>query len=148
MNASFDARDVAGYGAELAMASLAMDATVGRLARFYGALMLTRTKANASGRPGPRVVTGDYRRTIGLEVSSAGPGLAAATVGTNADQGRRLELGFTGFDALGRYYDQPPFPHFGPALDATAAEAEEAAAENAIRILERGTSTRLRRGGP
>jgi len=38
-------------------------------------------------------------------------------VGTNADHGRRLELGFTGTDKLGRVIDQAPRPFLRPALD-------------------------------
>ncbi|MEV0446303.1 hypothetical protein AB0I46_46175, partial [Streptomyces spectabilis] len=45
----------------------------------------------------------------------AGP-VIVAEVGTNAPQGRRLEFGFVGVDSLGRHYNQPPFPHLGPAV--------------------------------
>jgi hypothetical protein len=52
----------------------------------------------------------------------------AASVGTVRPQGRRLEFGFTGTDSLGRSYDQPAYPHFGPAHDQTAPEFVEAIA--------------------
>lgn len=84
----------------------------------HGQLLQTRVMANASGRPGPNVVTGDYRRSIALRVFRNG-GMAVAVVGTNKPQGRRLEFGFHGVDSLGRAYNQPPYPHFGPAVDAT-----------------------------
>jgi hypothetical protein len=85
------------------------------ITRMYGSLLATSVKAHASGRPGPRTVTGDYRRSITSDVRREG-GTAIATVGTTRPQGRRLELGFVGVDALGRHYNQPPFPHFRPAL--------------------------------
>lgn len=51
--------------------------------------------------------------------TSAGPaGVAESLIGTTAPQGRRLEFGFTGTDRLGRHYNQPPYPHVAPALDA------------------------------
>ena len=40
--------------------------------------------------------------------------------GTPAPYGRRLELGFRGRDSLGRFYDDPARPHFGPSMDPTA----------------------------
>lgn len=104
--------------------SLVAPATVA-VTRRYGALLQTRVRAHASGRPGPRVQTGDYRRNIGLQV---GQDEAAvwAEVGTNSVQGRRLEQGFVGVDALGRHYNQPPYPHFGPAFEQTQPEYVQA----------------------
>lgn len=103
--------------AETAARFTAGAATMGRrtdaVVRHYGQLMMTRVQANASGRPGPNAPTGNYRRSIHVEFSQ-GSGLIAM-VGTNAPQGRRLEFGFVGVDSLGRHYNQPPFPHFGPA---------------------------------
>ena len=91
--------------------------------RQYGMLLQAAVKRRASlprtGPPGPRIQTGTYNRSIGLQtsISAGGP---VATVGTNAPQGRRLELGFNDTDSLGRTYEQPPYPHFGPALDEIA----------------------------
>lgn len=98
-------------------AQAAGEATV----RHHTALLQTRVKAGASGRPGPRAPTGDYRRTINRRVVSL-RGIATGTVGTNAPQARRLEYGFVGTDRLGRVYDQPPYPHFGPAARVTLVE--------------------------
>lgn len=64
--------------------------------------------SHASGRPGPRVVTGNYIsnfRIVDGRVVNASP------------QTHRLEYGFVGTDSLGRAYNQPPFPHFRPALE-------------------------------
>lgn len=87
-----------------------------RTVAHFGLLLQATVKRNASlprtGPPGPRIQTGDYVRSIALQV-----GLLQAEVGTNKPQARRLEFGFTGMDALGREYDQPPYPHFGPAVE-------------------------------
>lgn len=80
----------------------------------YGALLQTRIQAKASGRPGPNAPTGDYRRSWGTRYSG-NAFVSTASVGTNMPQGRRLELGFVGADSLGRIYNQPPYPHVGPA---------------------------------
>lgn len=88
--------------------------------RHHGMLLRARAMANAShprsqDSAKPRIQTGDYVRSITLSVTGT-----SALVGTNRVQGRRLEFGFTGVDAIGRHYDQPPYPHFGPALDEVA----------------------------
>lgn len=84
--------------------------------RHYAMLLETRIKAKASGRPGPNAPTGDYRRSWTHEVSSNGVSVTAV-VGTSKPQARRLEFGFVGQDSLGRVYNQPPFPHVGPAVE-------------------------------
>lgn len=68
------------------------------------------------------VKTGDYRRSIHAE--KTGP--AEVTLGTDKPQGARLEFGFNGADKRGRRYHQAARPHFRPALDTKAAEAEAA----------------------
>ncbi|WP_435606718.1 hypothetical protein [Streptomyces ardesiacus] len=80
-----------------------------------GTLGQARIRGNASGRPGPNVITGAYRNSWQTQTRRLPYG-AICTLGTNAPQGRRLEFGFTGVDSLGRHYDQPPFPHVQPAL--------------------------------
>jgi len=82
--------------------------------RVAGLRGLALVKKNASGRPGPRVPTGDYRRSINVRFSDGG---ARAEIGTAAVQGHRLEYGFVGPDSLGRVYNQPPYPHFRPMRD-------------------------------
>jgi hypothetical protein len=97
-----------------------LDAAVTRTVYRNGALLRTRVRAYASGRPGPRVQTGDYRRGISLQtgrtVGTAGASVPFATVFSTSPQGQRLENGFVGVDSLGRHYHQPAFPHFAPAL--------------------------------
>lgn len=85
--------------------------------QYHGALLQNKVKSNASGRPGPRAQTGDYRRSITLDVGHGAAGYEAR-VGSGRPQAARLEFGFTGTDSRGRHYNQPPFPHFGPALKA------------------------------
>lgn len=58
--------------------------------------------------------TGDYARSIKASKPTITPTSVEATVGTNRPQGRRLEFGFVGEDALGRYYNQAPRPHWEP----------------------------------
>lgn len=109
-NATQIAADLAGLGVRATARGLALVA-------HHGMLLETRIKANASGRPGPNVITGDYRRSWTTQITH-GLGGAMATVGTNKPQARRLEYGFYGVDALGRSYSQSPYPHVGPAVDA------------------------------
>lgn len=106
---------------EFRRSSVQVDRQVHAVTRTFGSLLRTRVRGKASGRPGPRAPTGDYRRSITLSVVRAGR-MSIAEVGTNRPQGRRLEFGFVGEDSLGRRYNQPPYPHFGPALDGIRAE--------------------------
>lgn len=77
---------------------------------------------NASGRPGPMVrsAVNNYRDSW-ESIPRALPHGGMATLGTKKPQGRRLEFGFVGPDSLGRIYNQPPFPHVGPAIPAMEA---------------------------
>ncbi len=101
--------------AQLTQAAVGCEAATRRTVRKHTQLLHTRVLAKASGRPGPNAPTGDYRRSWGTGYID-GPGVYSGVVGTNAVQGRRLELGFVGTDSLGRDYDQPPYPHAGPAV--------------------------------
>jgi hypothetical protein len=109
--------------ADLAAAGMAAGAKAFGVTRIYGQLLLANVKRRASlprtGPPGPRIQTGNYVRSMGLRLGAPG-GHPTAVAGTNAPQGRRLELGFQDTDSLGRTYDQPPYPHWGPALDEIA----------------------------
>lgn len=75
------------------------------------------TQQNASGRPGPRAPTGDYRQSWRPEPLSSRPDEVSISVGTDRVQANRLEYGFVGTDSRGRTYDQAPLPHHGPAVD-------------------------------
>lgn len=80
-----------------------------------GTLGVARIRGNASGRPGPNVITGAYRNSWRAEDHRLAAG-GMCTIGTELPYGRRLEFGFTGTDSLGRSYAQPPFAHVQPAL--------------------------------
>ena len=90
-------------------------------------LIETAIKGKASGRPGPRAPTGNYRRSINTRKVRGTSGRAVAfSVGTTAVQGRRLEFGFMNMtDALGRTFQQPPYPHFGPGFEEARPKALE-----------------------
>lgn len=107
----------------------------------FAGLMVTRTKAKASGRPGPNAPTGDYRSKIDAAEFNHTDKIGFVA-GTDDKRGRRLELGFgknevrqpgSSYptkegreDKLGRVYHQPPYPHFGPALDELEGAYEKA----------------------
>lgn len=90
-----------------------IDRTVQQQGRLLRALIMER----ASGRPGPNVISGDYRASWKPEPFGVPDG-GGVEVGTRKPQGRRLEYGFFEmYDSLGRFYRQPPFPHVGPAVN-------------------------------
>lgn len=103
----------------LAVVGASVAIRAGVVTRHHGMLLQTKVKAYASrprtGPPGPRIQTGDYNRSISLNINR-GPDTVEAVVGTVKPQGRRLEFGFVGTDSIGRNYNQPPYPHFRPAL--------------------------------
>ncbi|MFD7867316.1 hypothetical protein [Streptomyces sp. NPDC059783] len=101
----------------LERASKHVGPAIHRAVQHTGELGRARIRGNASGRPGPNVITGAYRNSWQTETRRLPYG-AQCTIGTDAPQGRRLEFGFMGMtDSLGRTYHQPPLPHVGPAID-------------------------------
>lgn len=107
------ANQVAG---ELATLASAIGGAIHETTKLFNAELQAQVQRNASGRPGPNVITGDYRRSINRITRRTATG-SVGIVGTNKPQGARLEFGFQGTDSLGRNYNQLPYPHFGPALD-------------------------------
>ena len=69
----------------------------------------------AAGMKYTKVVSGSLRRSWRTE--SQGP--YAAFVGPTMIYARRVELGFSGPDSLGRVYKQPPRPYVRPAYTET-----------------------------
>jgi len=68
----------------------------------------------------PNVVTGSLRRSIMLippEPIMLGPGKYTISVAPTMIYGRRIELGFTGTDSLGRHFNQPPYAYLQPGVD-------------------------------
>jgi hypothetical protein len=99
----------------VAKVQIATDQALGRGVARGVLLGEAIVKGKASGRPGPRFVSGDFRRSI-VGDSEIGVGTILGQIGTNAAQGRRLEYGFVGVDVLGRRYNQPPYPYLQPAV--------------------------------
>ncbi|WP_169165099.1 hypothetical protein [Cellulomonas taurus] len=87
-----------------------------RMIARTGARVRTQVRAGASGRPGPRAPTGNYRRSISHTNGHDGA-IPVSVISTNAPQAARLEYGFSGIDALGRSYNQPAYPHWRPAAE-------------------------------
>ena len=91
--------------------------------RHYGAKLHAKVVAHASqGRPGLLVRTGDYISRIKVDDRGSTRGHAQVRVYSEHPGANRLEFGFVGQDSLGREYNQPPYPHFGPALSEMEAE--------------------------
>lgn len=89
---------------------------VQRRMRHVATIGIAHIRRNASGRPGPNVITGVYRASWRDEHRQIPHG-AECTIGTDAPQGRRLEFGFWDMtDSIGRHFFQPPYPHVQPAL--------------------------------
>lgn len=85
-----------------------------------------RIRDNASGRPGPNIITGRYRASWSVEEFPVPHG-GGADVGTRQPQGRRLEFGFWDMtDSLGRHFFQPPYPHVEPAVTVLSSQYEQA----------------------
>jgi hypothetical protein len=99
---------------DFTQAGATIEQRVDRVRRHHAMLLQVRIQAHASGRPGPRIITGDYNRS--WNTTHVGD---TSIVGTNKPQARRLEYGFYGPDRLGRVYNQRPYPHVGPAVDET-----------------------------
>jgi hypothetical protein len=68
-------------------------------------------------KQGAPYLTGTLRRSIHAEPPTDDDDQPFVLVGTDLPYARRLEYGFLGTDALGRYYHQPPQPYFRPPLD-------------------------------
>jgi hypothetical protein len=99
---------------------------VRRTVRRQADRLRDRIRANASGRPGPNVITGAYRSSWRVE-EFAVPHGGGAEIGTDKPQGRRLEFGFFDMtDSLGRHYFQPPFPHVEPTVNELSPQIEAA----------------------
>lgn len=108
-----------------------MNRTVQQQARLLRALIMER----ASGRPGPNVITGDYRSSWRVEPVAVPDG-GGATVGTDRPQGRRLEYGFYDMtDSIGRHFFQVPRPHVEPAVNELSPQYADAFKDALDRIF-------------
>lgn len=105
--------------------------TVQQKARLARALI----RENASGRPGPNIITGQYVASWRIEPFGVPDG-GGAVIGTHAPQGRRLEYGFYDMtDSLGRHFFQVPRPHVDPAVSELSGELEQAFTDALDRIF-------------
>jgi hypothetical protein len=104
--------------AQLTAGATAVETLMPAVIEKCAADLVALVQQNASGRPGPNAPTGDYRGSWSPPMPvEAGPASFALSVGTDRPQAARLEYGFVGTDSLGRTFDQPPYPHMGPAVD-------------------------------
>lgn len=69
--------------------------------KMFGLVLWSSVQSHASGRPGPNVITGNYRNSIELDVTDD-----TAEVYTDEEYGDDLEYGHNGV---------PAYPHFRPA---------------------------------
>lgn len=107
-----------------------------------GAELEARAKANFEGahRRGqprvpnadnkPNIVTGTLRRSIRATTTGRIAAGYTISVGPSTVYGRRVELGFKGTDSMGRNYNQPAYPYFGPAVREVRLRATEIATLN------------------
>lgn len=93
---------------EFNRAALIIGPSTRKREQHYRLMLRTRVQDHARGRPGPERITGEYLANIGVR----GP-----FVGTDDPRGKRLEFGYHQTDASGRTFNQPPFPHWQPAID-------------------------------
>lgn len=74
----------------------------------------------------PHARTDKLRKSIKVaDVHQVGPGRWMSTVGPTQGYGRRVEMGFTGTDVLGRHYKQPPYPYLAPGFEKSRDELTE-----------------------
>ena len=83
------------------------------------ALGETIVKRHQSGRPGPNVITGDFRRRTKWD-ADIGRRSIEGQIGNDSPQGPRLEYPFYGPDSLGRMFPGTTYPSFEPSTEAVA----------------------------
>lgn len=129
--------DLADLGPRLERAADRVGPEVNRTVQQQARLARAMIRWNASGRPGPNIISGDYFDSWGPAQPFAVPDGGGAMLGTDRPQARRLEYGFMErYDVLGRYYEQPPFPHVEPAVNELSEEYVDAFKDACARIFE------------
>lgn len=88
---------------------------------------------NASNRP--NIVTGTLRRSIRSTGIQRLAGGYSTTVGPTVVYGRRVELGFRGTDSIGRRYNQPAYPYFGPGVKEVRLRVGEISTRNWVAAI-------------
>ncbi|MCX4571522.1 hypothetical protein OOK48_34960 [Streptomyces viridodiastaticus] len=128
--------DLEELGPRLARAADRVGPETNRTVQQQARLIRAMIRFNASGRPGPNIITGDYFDSWGPAQPFGVPDGGGAIVGTDRPQGRRLEFGFMNrYDSLGRFYRQPPFPHVEPAVNELSDEYADAFKDALDRIF-------------
>lgn len=85
-----------------------------------------RARDHSQGRPGPNVITGQFRDAWTYAV-----GGESATVANGSVYAARLEFGFFGRDSIGRFVHAPPYPSLQPAI----AESETLLEDELAKVL-------------
>lgn len=134
MEVRFDLTQVAGLAERLSKVGVAIGPRMTVVVTHYAALLDLEMNRAASGRPGPNVITGDFRRSITHEIVESGI-RTEAVAGSGAPQAARLEYGFVGTDSLGRHYNQPPYPWARPSGDIVEPQFEEAMVALAVEAM-------------
>jgi|SRR5579864_4785470 len=110
---SFEFRGLSEFSAALSRITAQADAGSKRAIARGAAEVEKVAKENASGAPGPEVVTGTLRRGVRhTTVHRVGLVGWQSEVGPTVIYSRRIDLGFIGADSLGRIYKQQPRPFF------------------------------------
>ena len=133
---SFQILGLTEFGAALTRVSSELDAASKRAIARGAAEVEKAAKENASGAPGPEVVTGTARRGV-RHTPAHRVGLVGwqSEVGPTVIYSRRLDLGFIGTDSLGRVYNQQPRPFFTPAWDSMLGKLPRIYAEEWTKAL-------------
>lgn len=108
MKFSFSLKPLQDFGTKMRKFSDAMPSALEHNDRAFADKLMQSVIRHASGRPGPNIVTGQYVSSFMVDRNNK--------VINPSPQTARLEYGYQGVDRAGRSYDQPPFPHFRPAL--------------------------------
>lgn len=127
--------DLGELGPRLQRAATRVGPETNRTVQQQARLARAMIRYNASGRPGPNIITGQYFDSWRIEPFPVPDG-GGAIIGTDRPQGRRLEFGFFNMrDSLGRLFFQPPYPHVEPAVTELSAQYEQAFTDTLDRIF-------------
>jgi hypothetical protein len=92
--------------------------------RLKGERILKKGNHVSGSKPHNR--TGALARSVRMvKVEELSFGRWMSQTGPTLVYSRRVELGFTGTDSLGRQYAQPPFPYMQPGFEKSAGELRE-----------------------
>lgn len=85
-----------------------LEPAIQSVVQLYGVRLLQLVRQNASGAPGPNVITGQYRASISLDFEGSGEE-TSATVYSDMEFGAELE--YAG------HMNHEAHPHFRPAFE-------------------------------